>query len=394
MASEQRPAQIRAQPWHRAMISDLEAVSPGLVYDPVGAGSISASPLYQELRALEAVVRGAESTDAPRRTHSRIAPRALVAETRMPPRRVQALHAEPVASQVRAVAEFRKRIGSIAATAESAIRAIERSRRFRDTPMLRQSTLYADVDVPRLEALHKVVRTARMLNARVAALPETAPLRVPRVSLLTQRAQRPISAMYERWVFLEIVRAFHGTLDGHTIEQLLGPAENAAVRDFDERTQYTATMNGCTLRIRFEPWILSRELSIAFEHGLYRGPALAHAWRPDIIIQVERGTRAGIPVVSDAWIIDAKLATAPRRELWMQVLKYADIRASSNDATVVRMIGLALPAPDDGGIGFFESLPASPPVPLRVLPLLPGERTRSASAALAGLVNAVSASTR
>lgn len=384
---------MRAQPWHRAMIAELEAVSPGLVFDPVGAGGISESPLYQELRALEAVLREAEAGDASRAIPLRITTRNLAARTRLPPRRpsrAPSASREPVPNAIR---DFRGRISRIIATAEAAIRSIERSRRYRDTPTAKQSTLYADVDVPRLEALQKIVRAARMLTARASSLPDSTRLRVPRVSLLTQRAQRPISAMYERWVFLEIVRAFHGTLDGHIIEQLLGPGESATVRDFDERTQYVATMHNCTLRIRFEPWIPIRELSIAFEHGLYRGPALAHAWRPDIVIQVERGTRAGIPVVSDAWIIDAKLATAPRRDLWSQVLKYADIRASSNDASVVRMIALALPAPDDGGIGFFESLPAGAPVPLRVLPLLPGQRTRSAAAALSSLVSAVTATT-
>jgi len=393
MASEQAVAQVRAQAWHRAMATDLAAISPGLVYDPVGTGSIGASPLYQELRALEAVLREAELETRPRRIARRVNVRTLARDTRLPIRRATTARPEIEPAQLDAAQALRARIGQIIATAESAIRAIERSRRYRDTPMSKQPTLYADVDVPRLEALQKIVRSARMLTARAAGLHDPARLRVPRVSLLTERAQRPISAMYERWVFLEIVRAFHGALDAKVVDQLLGPGDSMA-RDFDERTQYAATMHECTVRIRFEPWILSRELSIAFEHGLYRGAALAHAWRPDIVIQVERGTRGGIPVISDAWIIDAKLSAAPRRELWTQVLKYADIRASSNDTAVVRMVALALPAPDDGGIAFFESLPAGAPVPLRVLPLLPGQRTRSGAAALASLVAAVISATR
>ena len=286
------------------------------------------------------------------------------------------------------IRELLRRIDGIATTAQTAVRSIERNRRYRDTPMSTGASLYQSVDVPRLRALVAVQRAAGALAARAARLPARSSIHLPaRRAALTAHAQRPLSALYERWVFLEIVRAFHGALDSDLLASLLGEGSGTLGGDFDEQTQYVRTeADGRTIRIRFEPWILTRELAVAGGHGVYRSATVAHAWRPDILIQVERGMRAGIPIVTSAWVIDAKLATAARRELWEQVLKYSSMRAAIDDALVVHSVALALPARDAGGIEFYESLPGGPHVPLHVMPLLPGTRTAAAEQALAQLV--------
>lgn len=389
-------AQIyRSRPWHDAMIAELLTVSPGLVYDPAAAEHPEASPLHQELRAIDAALRSAEQAPGPSRANIRLDARSLtqaarrgaLRRTHPAPKAVLDPRTDPVTTAIR------QRLREIVTTAEAAIRSIESSRRYRDMPIAGNTTLYESVDVPRLRMLRDALRVARALAARAAhtaGIPPATQRTLRSRAVFTRKAQRPVSALYERWVFLQIVKAFHGELDPAVAAALLTDHGGSLPPDFDERTQFIMPCsNGRTLRIRFEPWILTRELAIVGEHGLYRGVEGAHAWRPDVVIQIEHGTRAGIPIVASAWIIDAKLASMPRRELWEQVLKYAQIRGSIDDALVVREVALALPALDDGGIAFYESLPSDPPVQLRVLPLLPGTSTVAAQNALKRLVSDV-----
>ena len=378
----------RPRPWHAAMIADLLAVSPGLVYDPAAAEHPEASPLHHELRAIDAALRSAERPAGPARNNTRFDARSMAeAARRGALRRTHPVPGPVVDPRLDPVSvAIRQRLREIVLSAEAAIRSIESSRRYRDMPIAGNTTLYESVDVPRLHMLRDALRVARALAARasqVTGIPVSTQRFLRSRAVFTRKAQRPLSALYERWVFLQIVKAFHGDLDDAFAATLLTDHGGLLHPDFDERTQYLKPCSdGRTLRIRFEPWILTRELAIVGEHGLYRGVEGAHAWRPDVVIQLERGTRAGIPVVESAWIIDAKLATLPRRDLWEQVLKYAQIRSSINDTPVVREVALALPASDDGGIMLYETLPPQPPVPLHVLPLLPGSSTPAAQNAL------------
>ena len=385
MASDPAFAGFRAQPWHRALVDELREVSTGLVYDIAGAEGAAPSPLLAELRLLEAALRSAEQSLAVRLTRVREDARGmetlLCRGTRVVPVRPIA---PPLLHARRSARELRQRVDDLAASAHTAVRAIERNRRYRDTPMSTGASLYQSSDLPRLRELQRVQRAARALAVRIAHLPAHAVVTLPRTVGEAAQALRPLAALYERWVFLQIVRAFHGSLDSAVTASLLSGG------DFDERTEYVRAIRGDrTVRVRFEPWILTRELAVTGGHGVYRRAGVAHAWRPDILITVEHGMRAGIPIVTGAWVIDAKLATAARRELWDQVLKYSGMCASIDDARVVRSIGLALPGRDAGGIAFYESLPPPPHVPLYVLPLLPGTRTEAAAQALQKLVREV-----
>jgi hypothetical protein len=368
MASDPAFAGFRAQPWHRALVDELREVSTGLVYDIAGAEGTAPSPLLAELRILEAALRAAEQTLVAKPTRIRDDARSIATMLTRGARVAPASIPPPPIHARRSVRELRQRVDDLAASAHTAIRAIERNRRYRDTPMSTGASLYQSSDLPRLRELQRVQRAARALAVRIVQLPASAVITLPRMSSGdAAQALRPLAALYERWVFLQIVRAFHGSLDSDVTSSLLSGG------DFDERTEYVRpARGGTTIRVRFEPWILTRELAVTGGHGVYRRAGVAHAWRPDILITVEHGMRAGIPVVSGAWVIDAKLATAARRELWDQVLKYSGMCASIDDARVVRSIGLALPARDAGGIAFYESLPPPPHVPLYVLPLMPG----------------------
>lgn len=385
----------RSRPWHDAMIAELLSVSAGLVYDPAAAEHPEASPLHQELRAIDAALRAAEQPPRPRRENIRFDARSIAEGARRGAlRRTNAVPSPIVDPRLDpAATAIRQRLREIVLSAEAAIRSIESSRRYRDMPIAGNTTLYESVDVPRLRMLRDALRVARALASRAAhisGIPVSTRQILRSRAVFTRKAQRPVSALYERWVYLQIVKAFHGALDSTLAQMLLNDFGGSLPPDFDERTQYVKPCsNGRTLRIRFEPWILTRELAIVGEHGLYRGAEGAHAWRPDAVIQIEQGTRAGIPVVESAWIIDAKLASLPRRELWEQVLKYAQIRSAINDTPVVQQVALALPAADDGGIALYESLPPDPPVALFVLPLLPGSSTPASQNALKRLITQV-----
>jgi hypothetical protein len=385
MASDPAFTGFRPQPWHRALVDELRDVSTGLVYDVAGAEGTAPSPLLAELRVLERALHDAEHTARSRPARVRADARGLATLLTRGENAVRAKATRAPAGGQRSLRELRQRIDELAASAHAAIRTIERNRRYRDTPMTGTASLYQISDLPRLRELQRAQRTARALAARIARLPANAMVTLPRTYTgEAAQALRPLAALYERWVFLQIVHAFHGSLDSSVVAALLRGG------DFDERTEYVRTLRGeRSIRIRFEPWILTRELAVTGGHGVYRRAGVAHAWRPDILITMERGVRAGIPIVTGAWVIDAKLATAARRELWDQVLKYSEMCASIDDARVVRSIGLALPARDAGGIEFFESLPPPPHVPLYVLPLMPGTRTDAAQQALQKLVGEV-----
>jgi hypothetical protein len=399
MVSDPGAPTYRTLPWHGALVADLAALSTGLVHDPVAA-SAATSPLMVELRALDAALRSAASTrQQPHRPAGAAEARALATAlgSRHPRGRPAGTPAVPGAAAhdgftAHGKRQLRQRIRDVAAIAHAAARSIERNRRYRDTPMSTGASLYQAQDVPRLEALQVLIRAARALAARAALLPDDAIVLLPaRRSVLAPGSRRPLSALYERWVFFEIVRALHGPLDDAVLQSLLGGPRAGIGGDIAERAHYVRTRpDGRTIRVRFEPWVVTRELAIAGGHGVYRSAAIAHAWRPDVLIQVEAGSGStDVPVVTDVWAVDAKLASAPRRELWEQVLKYGDIRAAIDDSPVVRSIALALPAPDAGGIEFFESLPGGDHPPLAVLPLLPGTRTRAGEEALRKLARDV-----
>src|SRR5688572_2235227 len=237
MASDPAFTGFRAQPWHRALVDELRDVSTGLVYDIAGAEGAAPSPLLAELRVVEAALRSAEqSLDVkPMRVRedARGIETLLWRGTRALPMRATAppIHAR------RSRRELRQRVDELAASAHTAIRAIERNRRYRDTPMSTGASLYQSSDLPRLRELQRVERAARALAVRIAQLPASAVVALPRLAGgEAAQALRPLAALYERWVFLQIVRAFHGSLDADVTASLLSGG------DFDERTEFVRTI--------------------------------------------------------------------------------------------------------------------------------------------------------
>ncbi|MGH7576802.1 MAG: hypothetical protein ACREM1_16965 [Longimicrobiales bacterium] len=164
---------------------------------------------------------------------------------------------------------------------------------------------------------------------------------------------RPLSALYERWVMVRVVEALRAAgLEGGSIhDALIRDERKGDWRDFDDDAAVTlgATANRI-VRVRFEPWIHSRNVAVMRGDGLYRSGDAPHSWRPDMVLQIEDAARAarqawssGVPVVRAVIIIDAKLAPVLRMTHWQQVQKYRFIRASANDARVVRHVYIASP---------------------------------------------------
>lgn len=275
------------------------------------------------------------------------------------------------------------RANAIDRDTRAAIRRIERNRRFRDTPMPTGSTLYQSVDEPALARLrdlqHRSQRVAAELRRRFAegafsgtatggwAVRPRQPLReTTRASRAdspypaasgTPRPQgvpRPLSALYERWVMLRVVEALRdaGLEGGSMHDALIRDERKGYWRDFDDEAAVTFTgTQDRIVRVRFEPWIHPRNVAIMQGEGLYRAGDALHSWRPDIVIQIDDAARpalehrgVGLPAVRACIIIDAKLAPVLRMTHWQQVQKYRFVRASANDARVVRNLFIASPA--------------------------------------------------
>ncbi len=370
----------RVADWHDALVRDLLAVSPALVYDPVAGGDMSAAPLLRELRAIRQQIARARMhqesalTQSARQRSQRLLGLARSTRAAALPEKGAALN--PAATLAR--------LREMAAAARGAIRSIERNRRYRDVPTAQGApTLYQAHDVPRSTALRQALKGAQSLAHHLRNLPALPAARatLAREPASHARAELPLSALYERWVYLRLIRAFQQGMAGP-------PAAHATLGDLElaeaEGAEFHA--NDRTVRIRFEPWILSREVAIASGHALYRAGAVTHAWRPDTVIQIEEGVRAGIPVVRDVYIIDAKLAASPRDEVWDQVAKYRHIRASTNDERVVRMIALALPSLRPVPLETLQQRFDRLGVAARVLPLLPGDESGAGDESLRRLV--------
>jgi hypothetical protein len=374
----------RAEHWHEALRRDLLDISPALVYDPVAGGNTAHAPLLRELRSLQAQIRRSQrefeySLLLPvwqrRRSlsgalHSRALPTALT-ELSVDPRRVIA------------------RLQEIAGAARNAIRLIERSRRYRDAPTPDGgATLYQAHDVPRRAAWQRALHGAQRMVRQLRDLPGTSSPQPRRASNRDNRnrTELPLSTLYERWVFLRIVRAFQ--------ERFREPA--IGCQQFGLADLESAELEGIRfqrgdriIRIRLEPWIAAREIAIAEGHALYRpGPATL-AWRPDIVVQVEAGSRAHIPLIESAYIIDAKTSTGPPDEVWERVSKYRRIRASRNDSRVVRLVALALPTAQAPALPAALKPYQGPQLEWTSLSLLPGDTSDTGSRVLHDFIERV-----
>ncbi|MEX2285267.1 MAG: hypothetical protein WEE89_22470 [Gemmatimonadota bacterium] len=367
-----RPAaEPRLPPWYAAMVRDLSAISPDLVYDPVAGGNAVAAPLLRELRSIARDITSARAADP---VHQAAAQRRGLQFGQLPHRTVRLPATEPKLPD----SSTRARLHEIAAQARAALDAIERNRRYRDLANPAGAlTLYQSQDLPRRETLNQVLRAARSLARQISTAskqPSTSSVeqRRPRAPF---RAQLPLSMLYERWVYLQLVGALQSRLQAAGEPALSVELEAAAF-----------VVHDSVIRIRLEPWIPVRELAIAGGHALYRAGAATHPWRPDVIIQIERGARAGIPIVEHAYVIDAKLASSSRDAIWEQVVKYRYICAAIDDRRVVRTIALALPTSRPAAELELQHRSARIGVNVQVLPLMPGGMSTAGPESLDRLV--------
>lgn len=267
-------------------------------------------------------------------------------------------------------------------TALEQARVIERDRRFRDQRVREGPTLYELEDVPRLRRLRQAADRAQRLGRSVErsramsflegirptlALPETpifthvapyrrlfrAMFRYLRSSLFlldtgTEERLKATSRMYEQWVFLQTLAALHhaGLRCGGTEGILRQVTADRFTLDIDRGAELIfESRDGRRLKVRYEPWILSRDEAQARGDSVYQGRARAAPWCPDVLIEVGAMTEGAEPkfVVEYAFVIDAKYTRRLRPAAWYETEKYAEIRSMTDRRQVVKQIWLAYP---------------------------------------------------
>ena len=267
-------------------------------------------------------------------------------------------------------------------TALDQARVIERDRRFRDQRVREGPTLYQLEDVPRLnrlrqaayraEALVRSVGRSRALSflegvRPVLALPETpifthvaayrrlfrTMFRYLTSSLLlldtgTEERLKATSRMYEQWVFLQIVSALthaglrcegtEGILRQVTVDRFTLDIERGAELMFEGK-------DGRRLKVRYEPWVFSRDEASARGDSVYQGRPRAAPWCPDILVELgSTSSDAGARfVVEYAFVIDAKYTRRLSPAAWYYTEKYREIRSARDRRQVVKQIWLAYP---------------------------------------------------
>jgi hypothetical protein len=261
-------------------------------------------------------------------------------------------------------------------------RAMERDRRFRDQRVRDGPTLYELEDVPRLNRLRHAAHRALALERSVQrsqslsflegvrpvlALPETpifthvaayrrllrTMVRYLRSSVLlldtgAEERLKATSRMYEQWVFLQILSALHhaglrcggteGILRQVTVDRFTLDIDRGAELMFEGR-------DGRRLKVRYEPWILSRDEARARGDSVYQGRARAAPWCPDILVEVGAMSNGATPgfVVEYAFVIDAKYTRRLKPAAWYDTEKYREIRSATDRRQVVKQIWLAYP---------------------------------------------------
>jgi hypothetical protein len=274
------------------------------------------------------------------------------------------------------------------------IRAVERDRRFRDQRVREGPTLYELEDRPRIERLAAAADRAEnleriLLNAEtlpflqgvrpVLALQETpvfahvAPYRrlyqtmfrylTSSLLLLDTGSEERVKAtsrMYEQWVLLQIVSAFSRAglrcSGGESIVRQV-TAERFTL-DIDRGAQLTFDgKHGQRVKVRYEPWILSREEATAKGDTVYQGRSKAAPWCPDILVEVGSGGHPLSPefVVEYAFVVDAKYTRYIKPKSWHETEKYREIRSVKDRRQVVKQIWLAHP---DVGAGIIPRDPS------------------------------------
>jgi len=158
--------------------------------------------------------------------------------------------------------------------------------------------------------------------------------------------------------------------------------------------------NGRRISLRYEPWILPREMARAAAESVYRGTRHEVAWSPDVLLEFHASAVAPSGFEQGyAVVVDAKYSPRIAAETLREASKYLEIRSATFGHKVVRQVWLAYPAHtpielEDDAVEWTAEGPTAPPTEemLGKIGLMPEEGAtgiREAPAAARDFVSAL-----
>jgi hypothetical protein len=162
---------------------------------------------------------------------------------------------------------------------------------------------------------------------------------------------KPTWRMYEQWVLIQCLAALRATgLRSEPAEQLIRKVGRSRFTlDFERGTEFLFhSHDGRVIRVRYEPWIVTRGDAIKVGESVYRSGGSSE-WSPDILIEVllPSSSTGRVPEVEYAVVIDAKYSEHLREERWESTRKYFEIHGTVRRRPVVRQVWLAFPGVDE-----------------------------------------------
>jgi hypothetical protein len=259
------------------------------------------------------------------------------------------------------------------------------------------------IDRPRMERLRDVVESAKRLRSQIKRVrtwalfqgvtPALQPLRTPvfdsvaayarirseilgflnRAGLVLDEGEgdliKPTWRMYEQWVLIQVLTALRASgLQAEPAEQLVrqvGRSRSRFTLDFERGSEFLFyAHDGRVIRVRYEPWIVSRDAARQLGETVYRRSG-GTDWSPDILIEVLPAALRSdrVSEVEYAVVIDAKYSVHLREERWESTRKYFEIHGTLRRQPIVRQVWLAHPGmqqrilPHDPGIRWYNTGP-------------------------------------
>ncbi|MEQ9379593.1 MAG: DUF2357 domain-containing protein [Pirellulales bacterium] len=280
---------------------------------------------------------------------------------------------------------IRRRCALCSSAALGHARAIHSEKHLRDVHLGDGASIYESVDLPKIATLKSAAETARRCETIATAL-QTLPLfqnvpatlsaphggsfqrtmeyrallntistfllrhaawyNGPDYSLVTKLTSR----MFEHWTFLRIVNAFR--LAGLDLcewtDALRHNLRSRFLIDFERGLMFEGAFGSSfRVRLRYEPWILTREAAVKSRETLYRGSTGKTAWSPDIVIECLRHN-------GDKWVtvyavvMDCKYTRQVMNHHWNGITKYLEIRSTDAGRQVSKQLWLVWPGEPTG----------------------------------------------
>ncbi|PQJ97106.1 hypothetical protein CXB77_03820 [Chromatium okenii] len=256
-----------------------------------------------------------------------------------------------------------------------------------------EASLYEAFDQPKLDKLNEAIARAQRIDRALRGMLELPFLRqqraiapreptpifryvlnyhrfwrsmreyLQRSTLLLEHSvderSKPTWRMYEQWVFLQIAAACEDIglrpSSHDSLFRRLGSQLFTVDLRRDTQLGFTAA-DGRRVLLRYEPWIVSRELARRSGDSLFQGREGEVPWSPDVIMEIfDPPVQGKPPQLAHAIVIDAKYTSRIEMHHWEGTSKYQMIRDTESGAQIVRQVWVASPVkPERGAVVRFR----------------------------------------